>query len=261
MKALSAVREQFAQDGFVVHADAGLPISLLENARNRVGHILNREYETGAKPWSYFGDKTKELTRVAQIHLTDTALLKLITHPSIGQLAAQLTGAKTIKVWGCQLFYKPAGSKDLGNVGFHRDSEHMPFFKGGVLTGWLPLTPIGDDNGPLTVINGSHKWCKDQQHTGGEIQNLEQQTKLLQSKHADEIWQQSTMTMPLGGMSFHDYDLLHGSFPNTTATDRCAISLGLMTEAAEVDPSVEDYGYALVLNDERFCPTIYRADT
>jgi ectoine hydroxylase-related dioxygenase (phytanoyl-CoA dioxygenase family) len=64
--------------------------------------------------------------------------------------------------------------------------------------------------------------------------------------------------MPLGGMSFHDYDLIHGSFPNTSDIDRCAISLGLMTEEAQIDGNVEDYGYALVLDDERFCPTIYR---
>lgn len=252
--------EQFSRDGFYVHQSSGIPLDLLQQARQRISHILDHEYETGAQPWGYFGDKDKELTRVTQIHMTDSALFKLITHPAIGQLAAALTGANTIKVWGCQLFYKPAGSQDQGNVGFHRDSEHMPYFKSGVLTGWLPLTAINANSGPLTVIKGSHQWQKSNQFTGGEVQDMGNQKNHIQQEQGIDHWPEEKLLMPLSGISFHDFDLLHGSYPNTSEFDRCAISLGLMTDKAQFDPTVEDYGYGLVLDDERFCPTIFQRE-
>ncbi len=254
---MNIFRNEFERRGFIEFKNAGLDKPLLERAKHRVEQVLDGSYETGAKPWSHFGDGITELTRLSQIHMTDQVIFEAITQSKIGELAALLTGSKVIKVWGCQLFHKPKLSNSKGNVGFHRDSQHMPFFKKGVLTAWLPLTNVGANSGPLTVVEGSHLWDRDDYCTGGEIQSLDRQVKSLKDYYNNKTWDEKDIILDLGGVSFHSFDVLHGSYPNKSSLDRSVLTIGLITDSVELDEKVEDYGYSMILSDEKFCPTIY----
>ncbi|WP_194867047.1 phytanoyl-CoA dioxygenase family protein [Pseudoalteromonas sp. PPB1] len=254
------VKNFFSENGYAVFDQPILDIDLLLKAKQGVKQVLEKEYQTGVQPWCHFGDGNSELTRLTQIHMSDERIYQAITQSQIGNLAAKLTGASKINVWGCQLFYKPSGSQSKGNVGFHRDSQHMPFFKKGTLTAWIPLVDINSNSGPLVIIPGSHTWEPTLEHTGGEIQNMNSQVPLLQNFYKTQNWKEEQVTLPLGGISFHDFNALHGSYPNESPTDRIVITVGLFTDEVEFDNNVEDYGYALVINDERFCPIIYERE-
>ncbi|MBQ4860695.1 phytanoyl-CoA dioxygenase family protein [Pseudoalteromonas sp. MMG013] len=254
-------KEEFEKKGYIAFNNASLNISMLEQAKLRISHLLASKYETGVKPWSHFGDGNSELTRLSQIHMCDSIIYKTITQSKIGELAAEITGARNIKIWGCQLFHKPHSTGLKGNVGFHRDSQHMPFFKKGVLTAWLPLNTITHNNGPLMVVNGSHKWPKTLINTGGDRQDIAEQVQLLRSYYTDHEWNEDAITLELGGISFHNFEALHGSYPNRTEADRSVITIGLFTEDVQLNNGVDDYGYGLILNDERFCPTIFSKET
>lgn len=249
--------ERFSTDGCLLLDDIGLPSQLIDDAKNSIYQMLNKQFETDVEPWCFVGDGKTEVTRLSQIHLSSRHIYNLLTHPNIGKIAADITGSKKIRIWGTQLYYKPAGSGKKGQVGLHRDSQHVPYFKSGVLTAWLPLTNIHSNSGPLIYVKGSHQWDIDLTYSGGHIQDMKSQKSLLRCASSEYLWQESQATIPAGGICFHHMDMLHGSDENTSDEERIAIAFGLITDDATYCPDAEDFGYASILNDEKYCPVIY----
>ncbi|CAM3934852.1 phytanoyl-CoA dioxygenase family protein [Pseudoalteromonas byunsanensis] len=257
---IESIAKQFNRNGYYLCEDIGIPKELFAAAKEGAYRLLEQNYTDNAKPWGYTGNKEEELTRIEQVHIADNALQRLITHPSVGRWAAELTGAKRVKVWGSQLYFKPSGSDNRGHVGFHRDSEHMPYFKSGAITAWLPLVDIGEDSGPLVVVKGSHLWPKSTQFSGAGEQDLEYQKRKIIEELDGQNWKEKAMLMQVGGVSFHHHDALHGSYSNTSAICRCAIAIGLITEQMEIDVLAPAFGYDLIINEPSFCPVIFNRE-
>src|SRR5437764_529973 len=80
----------------------------LSAARMRLGSA--GEYETGTPPQpSYWkpGDDPRKLCKIEMPQVANHAIMELITHPALGELAAEITGARWVQVWWVQLLYKP----------------------------------------------------------------------------------------------------------------------------------------------------------
>lgn len=221
--------------------------------------VTNGIFETGFAPWAMMntGDPAR-VQRVAQIHIANESLYKLVSSRQIGQLVAQVTGAKRVQIWGSQLYFKPEHSGLGGVVGFHRDTEHMPFFAKGSLTAWLPLNYFNDLSGPLRFVPGSHKWSVSNPFSGAEKQAYSQQKQQLQRHYAQHSWQEHPSVTRPGCMSLHHQDLLHGSNENQSSTPRWALGIGLLIDDYQLNPDHDDHGFATVLNNDFYCPVIYQ---
>ncbi|CAM1369044.1 phytanoyl-CoA dioxygenase family protein [Tenacibaculum xiamenense] len=197
-----------------------------------------------------------QIQRITQIHHANKAVFEMLSQSGIGKMVRTITGAKNIKIWGSQLYYKPPRSGITGQVGFHCDAEHLPFLTGDMITGWIPLTSISDNSGPLVYVNESHKWQVNFKYSGGEKQNLTKQTKLMQEQHPGVEWVETKALLEVGDISFHHKDVLHCSTQNLSNAPRIAISFGIMTEKTKFVDNQEDYGIRKIINNPEYSPEL-----
>lgn len=248
----------FEENGFLVHPRACFEPSLIMEAYLGAQYVVSGIFDTGEPPWAMIDtDDATKIQRVAQIHLASLTLYKLITHPNLGRLAAEATGAKTVKIWGTQLYLKRANSGAGGVVGYHRDSEHMPYFSKGSITAWIPLNHFCASAGPLHFVRGSHLWPHSTDYSGAQHQQREQQQAQLKAHYNSFDWQEVVSTLVPGSVSFHHQEVLHGSPPNTSNSDRWALGVGLLIDDYQINPNANNYGFADILDDAHACPTIY----
>lgn len=251
----------YRNNGYYIVPETVLPSTLVAKSYDRIPDILRGEYETNIAPWRRWnvGDKYK-IQKIDQVHLTDTAIHKLVTHPAIGQWAAEITGARKIQVWATQLFYKPPGGGELGNIGWHTDQENWRFWEGEVFTAWLALSDVTLASGPLSFVEGSHLWEKTLDNGDAYCQNLDElRSQIIKTMPAGESWREVPAVMQAGGLSFHHSEIWHGSAANHASSARCSIAINLRTENSYPVAAAEDYGYCQYLDDEYICPTIYDA--
>ncbi|MFT4925765.1 MAG: ectoine hydroxylase-related dioxygenase (phytanoyl-CoA dioxygenase family) [Phenylobacterium sp.] len=253
----------YQKAGFALFDQPIIAPELLANARARVDAIKRGECNTGHAHWGITNqDKPDQLQRISQVHICEQAFHDLLTQSGIGQRLAECVGAKQLKVWGSQLYIKPPagprgdGGDDItGHVGWHRDSQHIPFYHSGVFTLWIPLHATQSASAPITYIKGSHIDGVFDLPTGAdELQLSEERARLSVGSHHE--WQEVEAILPEGGMSIHHWHMIHGSAANTTADTRYGLSVGVATE--KIRPgSGWDYGYHAILDDEFLCPTLF----
>ena len=120
-------------------------------------------------------------------------------------------------------------SKDPGDqkqVSWHQDASYWPLTPSKVVTEWLAIDDVDMDNGPMTVIPGSH--------LHGQIpfeHSTEQERNVLGQSVRDPLrWggEPVPFTMRAGQISLHTDLLLHGSEPNRSARRRCGLTLRYM---------------------------------
>ena len=253
------VHRHFVAKGYTLFEQQVLDPLIIAKALQSAEQVLNGQYDTGYAPWAVLdaGDPVK-VQRVAQIHIANHILYQLVTSPVFAQLAAQATQANTIKIWGSQLYYKPQRSGSGGVVGYHRDSEHMPYFASGAVTAWIPLNHFQPGSGPLHFIAGSHRWTKANPYSGAQHQSIRDQQKQLQDFYRQHPWREESSVIQAGNISFHHQDTLHGSPENHSDTPRWALGVGLLVDNYQLNPQENDYGFAAILNNPFYCPTIYR---
>jgi hypothetical protein len=112
---------------------------------------------------------------------------------------------------------------DDKQVAWHQDASYWPLTPSKVVTVWLAIDDIDDDNGPMTFIPRSH--------LHGQIpfdRSTEQENNVLnQSVHDPLRWGEApvAVTMTAGQVSLHTDLLLHGSEPNRSQRRRCGLTL------------------------------------
>ncbi|WP_171043965.1 phytanoyl-CoA dioxygenase family protein [Pseudoalteromonas phenolica] len=235
-------------------------IELIKKASSRIIPIISGDYNLNCQPWGINRSKDQtSLVRISQPHLCDSLLKSLICDSSLGRIVAKTTNSKSVRVWGTQLYYKGNATSQTSVVGWHRDAEHMPYFKKGSITAWLPFIDTNEENGTIHYIKGSHKWKSHFVHTGAQIQHWAKQNQSLreQAIKSQNSWGITPLHLKIGQFSLHHCKTLHGSSPNYSNTARPALAIGLLLDDYEIDDSVPDYGFANALNDPSISPIIY----
>lgn len=112
---------------------------------------------------------------------------------------------------------------DDKRVSWHQDASYWPLTPSKVVTVWLAIDDVDDDNRPMMFIPGSHRH--------GQIpfdrSTAEENNVLNQSVHDPEHWGDSPVAVRLraGQVSLHTHLLLHGSEPNRSQRRRCGLTL------------------------------------
>ena len=121
---LAAARTQFEDDGFYLHQEPLVPDDLIRRATEGMDALRSGDYDTGEPPrggWQP-GDDPQRLCKIEMPQIANRAILELVSHPAIGELAAASSGARMVQVWWVQLLGKPPADPQgqvPTNIGWH----------------------------------------------------------------------------------------------------------------------------------------------
>jgi SAM-dependent methyltransferase len=251
-------RDAYQEQGFYLHPEPIVPTSLVARARERLGAVVNEEYDTRVPPWRRWnvGD-SRRMQKIDQVHLCDEAFHALVAHPAIGELVARVTGADLVQVWATQLLIKPPQGEDLGVIGWHTDAMNWPFWEGEVLTVWLGLDDVAADAGPLIYVTGSHRWPRAEKEGDAYLQDLDGLEERIKVRGPARPWQKVPVLVQAGGVGIHAPHTLHGSGANRSNVSRIGLGINVRTQGARRRAGVEDYGYASYLHHPFVCPILH----
>ncbi|OJJ15047.1 hypothetical protein BKI52_39975 [marine bacterium AO1-C] len=258
MNVVTTRSEQFAETGFLIFDHPVISDALLKGAQAGIRAIRQGAYDTGIAPVNFATSSDQHtLQRISKVHVANFAIRQLISESGVGKLASEILRAKQIKLWGSQLYYKPPGKGITGNVGWHRDSQHIDCFEGDIIIAWIALDTILEQSGCLKYITASHRQDSFPTPAGGAFQNIEQESHRLTTENPNYQWEEVNVLLPAGGVSFHHWDLIHGSGPNLTNKPRIGLSLGLASDNLRIKENTWDFGFKAIINDSFYCPIIY----
>ena len=161
------------------------------------------------------------------ISLQKKAFCQLTLNPIIGMIAGKLAKTSEIRLWQDQIITKePTPKTNNSKVGWHIDSSYVSNSTSKKLLGaWIPLHDVTEKQGPLVVIDRSHKWIGNE-HMRSFNHDNHQQIEAEFTKQGKEF-KKIPIVLKKGQMSFHDGLLVHGSYSNTSNSSRLAILVSL----------------------------------
>lgn len=254
------VYARYLADGFTIHAAPVIPEEIVARAVAGMDAVRAGEYDTGVppqpSPWTA-GDDPRKLCKIEMPQVASRAIMELIRHPSLGELAAAVTGASWVQIWWVQLLIKPpADPGQPTNIGWHQDRHYWQVWDEGseLFTAWVALSDVTPESGPMRFVRGSHRW--------GYLGNSD----FYGQDHAAQraafplpegaAWEEVEAVLPPGGVSFHHNLTLHASGPNRSHAPRRSFALHMRTQRSR---PVDDLrrGLTAFVDDSAYCPVIY----
>lgn len=212
--------EQFRERGFLA-VERLTSDEELAWIRRIVEHIFSAEYagEAGA-PIDRSGTRAPgEETRLSQAFFPELQfpeLLETAHWRNARRLAAALLGVDEARLtgWG-HLICKPPGGRAAP---WHQDHAYwQPELDYHALGVWLPLHDVSVEMGAMQFIPGSHKrGLLPHRHEDEPVHNL-----LIVDEPVDDA-AAVACPLPAGGATFHHFQTLHHTPPNTTGRPRLA---------------------------------------
>jgi len=259
------LKTTFDRDGFVIVPGVISP-SRVSELRDMLDGVLegrvrpDRAVLVGKDPDAFHmhleptvaDDPTVPLREKVRIifHLchTHSYFWRLATAPEILDIVEALIGPD-IRFYTDQTFLKPAhhGSE----VPWHQDSGYWPAAEPRLLSCWLALDDVSEDNGCVRFIPGSHRsvLAHQQVHTGNAT-NLTVQPEALDSTAEVPV------IMTAGSASFHHSLTVHRSLANTSdRARRGLIMIFLPADLTFLKPWNFPYGFKLVRGAEAVAAT------
>lgn len=255
------MRDRYLADGFHMVDDIVLSACLVDAAVEGMEEICGGRYDRGREPdesvWNP-GDDPNRLCKIENPQRANQAVYDLVSHPALGQLAAQMTGAKMVQVWWVQLLVKPSqvpGSKEKTNIGWHQDRHYWTCWEESseLFTAWCALSDVQPDCGPMIFLRGSHQWGHLSGRSDFTAQDHDMQRQEIESQ--DRMWQEVLNLLPAGGVSFHDRLTFHGSKANYSGRPRRSLAIHMRTENSA--PISETNLLTSYLEDPDVCPMVY----
>lgn len=254
-----AARARYEADGVYLHPDPIIPADLLVRASAGMDALTRGEYETGIPPEPSFwnpGDDPNKLIKIEIPQACNRAILALVSHPALGELAHALTDAAMVQVWWVQLLIKaPAQTNRVGaQVGWHQDRQYWSQWEEGseLFTAWVAVSDVPEEAGPVRYVRGSHRWGLLGQ---GDFFAQDLQNQRIAAP-AGQRWEEVAGLLPPGGVSFHHQLTVHGSSENRGTFPRRSFAIHLRTERSRPVNNVRE-GLAALIDDPQRCPVIY----
>ena len=134
-------------------------------------------------------------------------------HQKVGQAAAELIGASSVRLWHDQALFKEPGGRETDP---HQDLPYWTMSEPDALTAWIPLSGASLENGCMGYIPGSHL---NSEPTFVDIfrrgeTSPEEQAKTLLTGDLQYV------QVPRGSVAFHHGLTTHGAMPNLSDTMR-----------------------------------------
>lgn len=141
-----------------------------------------------------------------------TDVRPLTFHPRVAEAAAQLLGARAVRVWHDQALYKEAGGRCTDA---HQDQPYWPIEEADTITAWIPFQHVDRAMGAVGYVPGSHRFgvrafANIFSGSGFDLARGEEARGV-----APEF-----LEVPPGAVAFHHGLTIHTAKPNTTGETR-----------------------------------------
>jgi phytanoyl-CoA dioxygenase PhyH len=163
-------------------------------------------------------------SRMSQPQLHFRWAYDLATHPAVLDAVEDVLGPDVL-VHSASVFWK--GARDPGFVSWHQDGHYWDLSEARLVSAWVALSPSNRANGCLRVIPGSHHGRLPHNEAPGAENNL-LASGLEVAVEVDESEALDVVLAP-GEMSLHHLNLVHGSEPNRSDTDRVGFAIRYAT--------------------------------
>lgn len=155
------------------------------------------------------------------------AMRRLILQPVLGAIAARLARTREVRLFEDELIYKaPVRGGGTGATGWHTDYSYTSTCSSAeTLTAWTPLHGVPRERGPLTVLDGSHRWPRTEHLRLFHEPDLHgvAQRFAAEGHEVTEV----PLVLEKGQVSFHHSSTVHGSHPNRSDEPRIALAAHL----------------------------------
>jgi len=166
--------------------------------------------------WEPGMERVRDMRQLRKLHngvLLDEVFRSFAADRRILDVAEALIGPD-IKLFGDQLFIKPPGGIEKT---YHQDSPYFKIEPMALVSGWIAVDDVIEENGCVRVITGSHK-LGPQPHSDvwkvGERNDMKIPDRLI------DRGRERLLVMKAGSVSFHHSLLMHASGPNRSASFR-----------------------------------------
>jgi len=130
----------------------------LEALRRAHGEVLAGRYETGRAPYALDwnpGEAPHALCTVDNSHWASRAIRQLFDNPLLGESAARLMRTPEVRLWQDQLFEQPGQAPA---VGWRQNALAWRCTIFNLVSAWVALDDVAQEQGCLQVVPGSHRW-------------------------------------------------------------------------------------------------------
>lgn len=206
------------------------------------------------KPFEGWRPEHGDVLRVNDyVSLQNQELAALLAGPLLGRIAARLSRSRAVRLWHDQLICKPPASSGAQTaVGWHTDREYWQTCTSSeMLTAWIPFHDCGAGVGPLTVIEGSHKWSREVRLKGFHSGRLEGLAESRAGRGSPPV--EVPMYLRKGQVSFHHCRTIHGSPANTGARPRLSLSVHLQDESNRYRAARDEAGEPVWHRNDMLC--------
>jgi phytanoyl-CoA hydroxylase len=207
---------QFEDDGYAVAKG----LFSKEEAAAYYKHFMDLRH-SGSFPGDYTAAKTdandplQKYPRMIHMHRWDEISLKWLLDKRLGDAMTALLGTEPFAAQ-TMLYFKPPGARGQA---LHQDQFYLRAKPGTCIAAWMALEPIDEGNGCLQVVPGSHKLpllCT--KKANNEVSFSDVEVPLAEGMKPTPV------IMDPGDVMFFHGQLIHGSYPNTSA-ERFRLSL------------------------------------
>lgn len=189
------------------------------------------------------------------VTLQKEGLQNLGFHPLIAETAALLAETDEIRLFADSLVNKLPSNENMGAVGWHSDKAYWPTCTSEkMLTAWIPLQDCTLDMGPLTHIDNSCLWKKDEKlkkFFSFNNQDLASFEKYLEQER--QGYTKTPMTLKKGQVSFHNCNTIHASYPNTSDKNRVALAVHFQDASNTYRKQYKENGELIVISYDKIC--------
>ncbi|MCE2530253.1 MAG: phytanoyl-CoA dioxygenase family protein [Acidimicrobiia bacterium] len=260
--------QQYRDDGFLIVENL-IDMDAVMELRERYDRIFDGQHDLVVWPDEYYWQKGRDPVDahrvLAGLWRADPMVAKHTFSGPFGELACQLEGASSARLWADVAMYKPEGGKPFD---IHQDAAFMcwvdPVWN---WTCWIALDDTYADGGTLVYVKGSHKWGP--QPAPGTTQitrdTMEGWTDYVQqfAPEGEEV-ELVPLVFGAGSAGFHTGWIWHGSGPNTRPGNiRRSYSIHMIPATSRHHPRIRHRAYSRYFApgqqdfDDNFFPVLW----
>ena len=157
-------------------------------------------------------DYSKLFMQVTNIWRLSDAARQIVFNRHFAQIAAQLLGVKSVRLYHDQALFKPPGAE---RTPWHQDRYYWPLDTDRTVTMWLPLIDVAEEMGPMIFASGSHHV-----EALGDLMISERTDLKLAKLIADRGWPVHSEPLRAGDATFHAGGTLHSAGANRSSKVR-----------------------------------------
>jgi phytanoyl-CoA hydroxylase len=248
--------DHFEREGYVVVPQV-LTAEEIDRYKNRAREIAHGDVPEAASNRLvkdiYFAkgknplpeDPELALWKILNPDRFDPVMAECLRLPRVLDAVSSLIG-EDLLAFLLMFIYKPPGIEQSVHP-FHQDAAYFMFQPQDQCLGvWIPLDPVSEENGSLSVVPRSHK-LEVKKHLVKEGINFGALAADDIEGNADYHDQAITMNLPPGDCLLFSTHLLHRSGGNRTDRHRRVITLHMANAKCKaVGPTLSEYGFTSV---------------